>query len=88
MPVIAPNSGGPLDLVKHGWTGYLINTADSVALNQNVNNLLNKHEPAILRERARASVIDNTWGLVNEQLMIHYRELIQMSDLRMKENVA
>jgi len=88
VPVIAPNSGGPLDLVKHGWTGYLINTADSVALNQNVNNLLNKHEPAILRERTRASVIDNSWDLVNSQLMNHYRELIQLSDQRMKENVA
>jgi phosphatidylinositol alpha 1,6-mannosyltransferase len=86
--VIAPNSGGPVDLVKHGWTGYLINTADSVALNQNVNNLLNKHEPAILRERTRSSVIDNSWGLVNEQLMNHYRELIQVRQLRMKENVA
>ncbi|MEI8119448.1 MAG: glycosyltransferase family 1 protein [Actinomycetes bacterium] len=88
VPVIAPNSGGPLDLVKHGWTGYLINTADSVALNQNVNNLLNKHEPAILRQRTRASVIDNSWDLVNSQLMNHYRELIQVSDQRMKENVA
>ena len=88
VPVIAPNFGGPTDLVKHGWTGYLINTADSVALNQNVNNLLNKHEPAILRERTRSSVIDNSWDLVNGQLMNHYRELIQLSDLRMKENVA
>jgi phosphatidylinositol alpha 1,6-mannosyltransferase len=86
--VIAPNSGGPVDLVKHGWTGYLINTADSVALNQNVNNLLNKHEPATLRERTRSSVIDNSWGLVNEQLMNHYRELIHVRQLRMKENVA
>lgn len=88
VPVIAPNSGGPLDLVKHGWTGYLINTSDSVALNQNVNNLLNKHEPAILRERTRASVIDNSWDLVNSQLINHYRELIQLSDQRIKENVA
>jgi len=49
---------------------------------------LNKHEPAILRERTRSSVIDNSWGLVNEQLMNHYRELIQVRQLRMKENVA
>ncbi|MBU6313720.1 MAG: glycosyltransferase family 1 protein [Actinomycetales bacterium] len=88
VPVIAPNSGGPLDLVKHGWTGYLINTSDSVALNHNVNNLLNKHEPAVLQERARASVIDNSWDLVNSQLMNHYKELIQMSELKVKENVA
>jgi hypothetical protein len=33
-------------------------------------------------------VIDNSWGLVNEQLMNHYRELIQVRQLRMKENVA
>ena len=88
VPVIAPNSGGPLDLVKHGWTGYLINTADPVALNQNVNNLLTKHEPSIVKERTRASVVDNSWAVVNAQLMNHYRELTAISDARMKENVA
>jgi phosphatidylinositol alpha 1,6-mannosyltransferase len=44
VPVIAPNSGGPTDLVKHGWTGFLIDTSNSYSLNHSVNQILNSSE--------------------------------------------
>ncbi len=88
VPVIAPNSGGPLDLVKHGWTGYLIDTANSVALNRAVNMLIHMQDPLILQQRTRESVIERNWQVVNNQLISHYRELMHQESQLLKEHVA
>jgi phosphatidylinositol alpha 1,6-mannosyltransferase len=76
VPVIAPNFGGPTDLVKHGWTGYLIDTANPYSLNHAVNQIIQLSEPALMGERARESVIERSWQMVNAQLITHYRELV------------
>jgi len=76
VPVIAPNTGGPTDLVNHGSTGYLIDTANSLALSKSVTEILNNPDHEFMRIRARESVIDRTWNLVNRQLIGHYEELI------------
>ncbi len=76
VPVIAPNTGGPTDLVNHGRTGYLIDTANSLALSKSVTEILNNPDHQFMRIRARESVIDRTWNLVNRQLIDHYQELI------------
>ena len=76
VPVIAPNTGGPTDLVNHGRTGYLIDTANSLALSKSVTEILNNPDHHFMRIRARESVIDRTWNLVNRQLIDHYQELI------------
>ncbi len=88
IPVIAPNSGGPLDLVKHGWTGYLIDTADSVALNRAVNMLIHMQDPLILQQRTGESVIARNSQVVNNQLIGHYRELMNQESQLLKEYVA
>jgi phosphatidylinositol alpha 1,6-mannosyltransferase len=75
VPVIAPNSGGPTDLVKHGWTGFLVDTSNSYSLNHSVNQILYSSEHRLMSERARGSVIHRTWESVNSQLIEHYREL-------------
>jgi len=77
VPVIAPNFGGPTDLVKHGWTGYLIDTANPYSLNHSVNQIIQLAEPALMGARARQSVIERSWQLVNNQLISHYQELIE-----------
>ena len=76
VPVSAPNFGGPTDLVKHGWTGYLIDTENSYSLNHAVNQILQLAEPALMGARARESVIERTWLSVNNQLISHYTDLI------------
>lgn len=76
VPVIAPNFGGPTDLVKHGWTGYLIDTANPYSLNHAVNQIIQLSEPTLMGERARESVIQRSWQVVNAQLITHYRELV------------
>lgn len=88
VPVIAPNFGGPTDLVKHGWTGYLIDTANPNSLNHSVNQIIQLAEPALMGARARQSVIERSWELVNTQLINHYRELIEQKMQREGVRVA
>ena len=88
IPVIAPNFGGPTDLVKHGWTGYLIDTANSYSLNHAVNEILQLAEPALMGARARDSVIERTWLSVNNQLISHYTDLIAVKSQEAGVRVA
>ena len=89
VPVIAPKFGGPTDLVKHGWTGYLIDTADSQALSNSVNMILSNQDAPLMSARARESVIERTWPLVHKQLINHYYEVLEESSNRVeRENVA
>jgi phosphatidylinositol alpha 1,6-mannosyltransferase len=88
VPVIAPNSGGPTDLVKHGWTGFLVDTSNSYSLNHSVNQILYSSEHRLMSERARGSVIHRTWESVNIQLIEHYRELSIANAEARSEQVA
>ena len=88
VPVIAPNSGGPTDLVMHGWTGFLIDTENRYSLNHSIDQILKLSEPALMADRARNSVIERTWEVVNTQLINHYRELKAINAQRDNEKVA
>ena len=88
VPVIAPNFGGPTDLVKHGWTGYLIDTENTYSLNHAVNQILQLAEPALMGDRARESVIERTWLSVNNQLISHYTDLIAVKSQEAGVRVA
>jgi phosphatidylinositol alpha 1,6-mannosyltransferase len=88
VPVIAPNTGGPTDLVNHGWTGFLIDTSNSYSLNHSVNQILYSSEHRLMSERARGSVIHRTWELVNSQLIGHYKELADNNLAKQSERVA
>ena len=88
VPVIAPNFGGPTDLVKHGWTGYLIDTENSYSLNHAVNQIIQLAEPALMGARARESVIERTWLSINNQLISHYTDLIAVKSEEARVRVA
>lgn len=88
VPVIAPNFGGPTDLVKHGWTGYLIDTENSYSLNHAVNQIIHLAEPAVMGFRARESVIERSWHSVNAQLIAHYQDLIKAKAMGDQVRVA
>lgn len=84
LPVIAPDAGGPRDLVAHGHTGLLLpetggSDADAVfgeALRAAVHTL--RADPQ-LRARwgaaARRSVLRRTWPAVCDELLVHYAEV-------------
>jgi phosphatidylinositol alpha 1,6-mannosyltransferase len=77
VPVVATAAGGPLDLVRHGWNGQLWLGDDPKVLAAQVAGLRDdRAELARLRGNARRSVAWRTWSRVTEELLDHYRELI------------
>lgn len=74
VPVVAPASGGPVDLVAHGRTGHLWPAGESHLLRGAVRSLVGDadHRTA-MGAAARASVLDRSWDALGEQLVDHYR---------------
>ncbi|GAA0505075.1 glycosyltransferase family 4 protein [Saccharopolyspora thermophila] len=76
LPVIAPDAGGPRDLVAHGLTGFLLPAQDddehASALREAVDQLRDPHARARFGAAARTSVARRTWPALCEQLMAHY----------------
>lgn len=75
LPVLAPNAGGPKDLVLPGRTGFLL-PADragfATALVDKVNDLRDDALRARLGEKARKVVLGRTWPAVCQELVGHY----------------
>ncbi|NBU57605.1 MAG: glycosyltransferase family 1 protein [Actinobacteria bacterium] len=76
VPVIGPDSGGPVDLIDHGVTGLLIDTADSHALLEAVETLRAHSSFDLMKLAARRAVEHRTWDYINSQLIEHYRDAI------------
>ena len=78
LPVVAPASGGPLDLVDDGGTGYLVPPGDPGALSAAVRKLA---EDGALRARlgvaARRRVLGRTWSALTDELLGHYAAVIE-----------
>jgi phosphatidylinositol alpha 1,6-mannosyltransferase len=79
LPVLAPDSGGPRDLVEPGRTGFLLAPYDDAefgaALASTVDTL---RRPAVRRRlgaAARVSVLDRTWPAVCDELIAHYDQV-------------
>jgi phosphatidylinositol alpha 1,6-mannosyltransferase len=72
LPVLAPNAGGPRDLVRHGRTGYLF--SDDIA--QYVELLRDPLRRKRFGLAARKSVLTRTWPAVCDELIGHYAAVI------------
>jgi phosphatidylinositol alpha 1,6-mannosyltransferase len=76
VPVVAPASGGPLDLVRHGDNGWLYPATKPELLSGAVATLV---DSGILRQqmahRAALSVKGRSWAALVEQLVGHYRSV-------------
>jgi phosphatidylinositol alpha 1,6-mannosyltransferase len=74
VPVVAPASGGPMDLVRHGVNGYLWPTASPTLVREAVCALVG--DPGLregLGTEARASVLGRSWEALGDELLGHYR---------------
>ena len=76
VPVIGPDTGGPVDLIDHGVTGLLIDTADSHQLLEAVETLRSHSSFDLMQIAARKAVEHRTWDYINSQLMEHYLDAI------------
>jgi phosphatidylinositol alpha 1,6-mannosyltransferase len=76
-PVVAPAAGGPLDLVAHGHTGFLVPPRDAAAVREAVRTLA--AAPALrtaFGAAGRATVEGRTWAAVGDRLIGHYANVL------------
>jgi phosphatidylinositol alpha 1,6-mannosyltransferase len=86
LPVIAPNAGGPRDLVAPYRTGLLLEVSEFEArLAQSVDHLLD--ERARYSLAARRSVLGRTWPAICDQLIGHY-EAVRLEGRRRRRTRA
>jgi phosphatidylinositol alpha 1,6-mannosyltransferase len=72
VPVVAPNAGGPVDLVRHGETGYLVEPGSGSAVVAAVEALADRARRETFGSAARRSVSRRTWSAVGDTLLHHY----------------
>ncbi|MEV6305674.1 glycosyltransferase family 1 protein [Actinoplanes sp. NPDC051861] len=74
LPVVAPASGGPLDLVSHGRTGYLVPPHSGADFTAAIAHLA--ANPPLRQDfgvAARAAVEGRSWSAIGDELINHYR---------------
>jgi phosphatidylinositol alpha 1,6-mannosyltransferase len=89
LPVVAPDAGGPRDLVLPGRTGYLVpphpdgaeshdpsSIAADAQLRAAVVALADPTTRARFGAAARQSVLRRTWTAVGDELLAHYADVI------------
>lgn len=77
LPVIAPDAGGPRDLIDHGRTGFLLNDFDR--LESIVDILRDDATRWRMGMAARSSVLGRTWPAICEELVGHYHQVARTS---------
>jgi len=78
LPVVAPAAGGPLDLVGHGVTGFLVPPGDPDALAETVARLA--ADPGLRAEQGRAArqrVLGRSWPALGDELIGHYEAVLR-----------
>jgi phosphatidylinositol alpha 1,6-mannosyltransferase len=77
LPVVAPRSGGPIDLVAHGANGFLYGPGDTRELRRTVELLA--RDPALrlrMGEAGRRAVLGRSWETICNQLIAHYAKVV------------
>jgi phosphatidylinositol alpha 1,6-mannosyltransferase len=81
LPVIAPNAGGPRDLVAPYRTGLLLEVDEFTSkLAESVDHLIAERQRYSLA--ARRSVLGRTWPAICDELLGHYEDVIGQRRLR------
>jgi phosphatidylinositol alpha 1,6-mannosyltransferase len=82
LPLVAPNSGGPMFLVDHGETGYLAHPTKVDAFTPLVAGLLADDAlRARIGENARRAVLKKSWEANNAVLLEHYGRAMELNAL-------
>ncbi|WNV90997.1 glycosyltransferase family 1 protein [Umezawaea sp. Da 62-37] len=81
IPVLAPNAGGPRDLVEPGRTGYLLSD-DPAELRAGVEALRDPLRRKQFGDNARASVRHRTWPRLCAELFDHYAAVQHLDQRR------
>jgi len=89
LPVVAPAAGGPLDLVRNGTTGFLVQPGSASALASVVARLA--ADPALRAAQGRAGrqmVLQRSWSVMCDELIGHYADVLESAGSAEREAVA
>jgi phosphatidylinositol alpha 1,6-mannosyltransferase len=78
LPVVAPATGGPLDIVSDGITGFLVPPGAAGPLADAVARLAG--DPAMraaMGQAGRQKVTGRTWPVLGDELIGHYAEILR-----------
>lgn len=84
VPVVAPDAGGPRDLVRPGENGFLFTPGDGSDLYAHLEALVSS--PGLRARMGRAAYLgvrDRTWASVNNALVEHYQSLVRPDQARL-----
>jgi phosphatidylinositol alpha 1,6-mannosyltransferase len=77
VPVVAPASGGPMDLVQSSRTGWLYRPGDVQDLRLRVLDLVgDAYKRSAMGDAARAAVSHRTWTHIGDLLFEHYNSVM------------
>lgn len=76
VAVVAPDCGGPRELIEDGVTGLLVNPSTPDGYLQAVTQLLDRGRRETIADQAAESVREKSWSKNNAQLLNHYRDAI------------
>lgn len=74
VAVVAPDCGGPRELIEDGVTGLLVNPNTPDGYLQAVTQLLDRGRRETIADQAAESVREKSWSKNNAQLLSHYRD--------------
>lgn len=78
LPVVAPDIGGPRDLVVHGEVGLLYRPGDDEHFARCVDALVESPAArAVMGAAARSMIRDRTWTRIGDDLVAHYRSVLR-----------
>ena len=74
VPIVAPDVGGPRDLVVHGELGLLYSPGDRRQLRRCIDALVESPAArAVMGIAGRRHIRDRTWTSIGDELLAHYR---------------
>jgi phosphatidylinositol alpha 1,6-mannosyltransferase len=80
LPVVAPNAGGPRDLVDHDRTGYLVPPFEAAGFTAAIAELAADATRRLLFGSAgRLAIEGRSWSAVGDELIEHYRAALQLT---------
>jgi phosphatidylinositol alpha 1,6-mannosyltransferase len=82
VPVIAPNRGGPKNLIQDGRTGLLVEPDESRGYRKALIRLLSHDVRRTLADQALIGISQKSWANNNSKLLGYYRQAIAMVHAR------
>lgn len=87
LPVVAPNSGGPRNLIEDGVTGYLVDHSQPGSYRNAVKKLRDPSLRTRVGRNAEAHVSGNSWSANNAKLIAHYESALAATRARIAEQL-